>query len=317
MKKINEHFVTILDHRYLPQALCLFESLQANIGPIQLWVVCVDRRAVEIIEKLNMNGLTAIFLSDVAPLELCAVRDERTVGEFCWTATPFLPDIVFSLDRSIDRVTYVDADVWAYNNIKGIFEKFEESGRAVMITPHNYAPGEDQSDIAGTFCVQFLIFKRGLCDQILSRWKEQCLDWCFSKAENDRFGDQKYLDEWPELYPSLVYVWDQENTFLGPWNFTFYPPSKGCVFHFHGLKLLPKNRIFLGNHYIPTRVRRVIYDKYVVQLAHSVKKIKEAGYLITLQSKRPLFVYLMLRQIRSISYVLEFLLSTNLKRLRK
>jgi hypothetical protein len=69
-------------------------------------------------------------------------------------------------------------------------------------------------------CSSFATLRSGL--KCLSRWREQCLEWCFDRLEPHRFGDQKYLDEWPSRYPGGVVVLEHKGAALGPNNLGNY-----------------------------------------------------------------------------------------------
>jgi hypothetical protein len=274
-----EHFVTLFDAAFLPQGLALHRSLQRHAGDFALWVVCVDEAAHDQLQSLQLPGLRALKLADVETEALRAVKPGRSRSEYCWTLTPFSPDVVFGQDPSIQRVTYVDADIWLAKSPRPIFEEFERSGRSVFITPHGYAPEYDQADVTGEFCVQFVVFDRERSRALRRRWQAQCLEWCFARSEEGRFGDQKYLDEWPRLFADEVHVSERLEAFQAPWNATRFAPSECRVFHFHGLRLLKGSRVLLVGHYrIPRSTSRIVYQPYLQDLAGAVALLRQAGF---------------------------------------
>jgi hypothetical protein len=67
----------------------------------------------------------------------------------------------------------------------------------VLITDHGYAPEYDQSATSGQYCVQFMTFERDGGEPVRRWWEERCIEWCYARFEDGKFGDQKYLDDWP------------------------------------------------------------------------------------------------------------------------
>ena len=126
----------------------------------------------EILNNLSLPKVNLLRLSDIETEELKNLKKTRKTNEYCWTLTPFAPKFVFNNDSSIERVTYIDADLWLRKNPKLIFKEFEQSGKNVLITDHGYSLEYDQSDVSGQFCVQFIIFERegGEC---VRKWWER------------------------------------------------------------------------------------------------------------------------------------------------
>ena len=155
-----EHFVTHFNKLFLPQGLVLYESLLKNISCFKLWIVCIDQETYEVLESINLSHAGLINLKEVETKELIQVKKERTVGEYCWTLTPFVPRFVFESDITVKRVTYLDADLFFIKNPKPIYEEFEKSSKDILITDHSYSPEYDRSEESGQYCVQFIIFKR-------------------------------------------------------------------------------------------------------------------------------------------------------------
>jgi hypothetical protein len=274
-----EHFVTLFDAGFLPQGMALHRSLQRQAGDFTLWVLCMDDAAHVQLERLQLPGVRLLRLADLETEALRAVKDGRSRAEYCWTLTPFCADFVFERDADVRRVTYVDADVWFAKPPQTIFEEFERSGKSVFITPHGYAPEYDQADVTGEFCVQFVTFDRLRSEAVRRQWQHQCIEWCFARSEPGRFGDQKYLDEWPRTFPREVHVSERLEVFQAPWNATRFAPSECRIYHFHGLRLMRNDRVLLAGHYrIPRSTLRIVYQPYLDDLSESMAVLRKAGF---------------------------------------
>lgn len=281
---MTEHFVTVLDSAYLLQGLALHRSMQRHLPSCRLWVVCVDKDAYRMLNALQLPSLSALPLADLETPELKAVRGSRTRGEYCWTVTPFAPRFVFEADAAVRRVTYVDADLWFRRAPAEVFRELEASGKQVLITDHAYAPEYDQSATAGQYCVQFMTFNRGTSEPVRKWWEERCIEWCFSRYEEGKFGDQKYLDLWPEMFPEHVHVVADKSAFLAPWNASSMPYGRSVAFHFHGLRIFEGYKVFKhsGAYKIPRVVEEQIYDRYIVDLAEAARELARHQFTLRL-----------------------------------
>src|SRR3546814_15041181 len=108
------------------------------------------------------------------------------------------------------------------------------------MTDHGHSPEYDQSATSGQYCVQFMTFNRHGGEHIRHWWESRCIEWCFARFEDGKFGDQKYLDDWPERFGNDVHVLGHEAWTQAPWNATRFPYSQSILFHFHGLRLGPR-----------------------------------------------------------------------------
>ncbi len=270
-----EHYVTLFDIAFAPQGIALHRSLQRHAGEHTLWVLCMDEAVEDLIRKMELPDVRTIGVADAESDELKRVRTGRSRAEYCWTLTPFTFDLVF--DRVLDakRVTYIDADVWLRDNPQRIFTDFDRIGAAVQITEHAYAPEHDQTATSGRYCVQFLTMDRDRSVPIRRWWQERCVEWCFARAENGKFGDQKYLDDWPERFSDLVHVAMPKSRFQGPWNATRYPYSEAVSYHFHGMRLVNPDSVFPVSldYPIPRPHWRYVYEPYLEDLGNSVALI--------------------------------------------
>jgi hypothetical protein len=181
---MTEQYVTLFDIGYLPMGVTLHSSLMKQAQPFHLWVLCIDESTERQLRTLALPCVSLIPLHEVETKELLGVKGGRTRAEYCWTLTPFAPSFVFEKVGNINRVTYLDADLYFFDSPGDIYAEFERSGKQVLITEHAYAPEYEQTQTSGRFCVQFMVFNRssgGL--KVLKKCQVQCIECCFNRFE--------------------------------------------------------------------------------------------------------------------------------------
>jgi hypothetical protein len=286
-----EHFVTLFDSHYLPQGLCLHQSLVEHSLPFHLWIVAIDDACADALGRLALAHVTVLRLGDVETDALRAVKPGRTVGEYCWTLTPFLPSAVFGRAPDVKRVTYVDADVYFLAHPRSLICELDAAGKEVLITEHAFAPEYESHARFGRFCVQFVTFRNSpAARRVLEDWQRRCLDWCFAHEENGKFGDQKYLDDWPRDFGAVVHVLERADRTLAPWNVRHMSARAGgaqpTLYHFHSLKIVSRRIAVLYYMYRIGRRNRWIYDRYVANLRVALQQMRAKGVPVV---ARPLF----------------------------
>lgn len=268
----TEHYVTCFDFKFLVQGITLYDSLCENENNFVLWVLCLDKNVYNYFKKNNYKHLKTLRLSDFENDKLLEVKKTRTKPEYYWTLSPFIPEWVFRTDKSIERLTYLDADMFFLKNPSTIFNEFELSGSAVLITEHAFDSKYSEFVMFGKFCVQWITYKKNKSEKIIKWWQDRCLEWCFAKLEKDRFGDQKYLDQWPLLFPDLVYVLRNKNLILAPWNQLKFS-NETVLWHFHGFRLLNDYKILLSSSYeVSELVTKNVYELYLQKLQNNINK---------------------------------------------
>ncbi len=295
-----EHFVTLFNSKYLPQGLSLLSSMEKNVINFRLWILCIDDEAYQILKKLNYEHVNPLKLSDFETEDLLTAKKNRTFTEYCWTLTPFTFDFVYKCDNTIKRLTYIDADMYFFNDTRQIFTNFEKSNKSILITKHNYSPFYDQSNFSGKFCVQFLTIDFEFGEKVRKDWELKCLDWCYNRFENGKFGDQKYLDRWPIDFKELVYIVDQKDLFLAPWNALQFSTDEIVAFHFHGLKILNNHKINIGNYLIPISTYQYIYKEYLDSIFDSIKILENLNFYNFIQQRSSLI--LKIKSLMSVPY---------------
>lgn len=294
-----EHFVTLFNSLFLPQGLALHASMERHIRDYVLWILCVDDDAYDVLGRLYLPHVQLLKLSELESPELLSVKKNRTIAEYCWTLTPFAPRFVFESNHYVERVTYIDADLWFLKSPKKIFDELDVSGKHVLITDHGYSPEYDQTAFSGQYCVQFLTFTRSGGEVVRQWWEDRCIEWCFDRLEDGKFGDQKYLDHWPERFGDLVHVLQDFQLTLAPWNASRFPYSGGIFFHFHGLRLISQSKVETSNYYLPIVLQKYVYAPYLQDLRAAIGRIVLTGFSFVPQAKRTSLVRRFFRRLKS------------------
>ena len=294
-----EHYVTLFDSLFLPQGLALHMSMERNAGVYTLWILCLDDEAHDALTKLELPNVRLLQLSKLETPELLAIKPTRSKVEYCWTLTPFTSRFVFEMDTTVSRVTYLDADMWFRKNPVQIFHEFEASGKKVLITDHGYAPEHDQSATSGQYCVQFMTFTRDGSETVRKWWEDRCIEWCFSRFEDGKFGDQKYLDDWPTRFANSVHVLSNRELTLAPWNATRFPYNNSVTWHFHSLRISLSSRkslvVTYGSYMLPKCTRETVYQLYCVDLRTAIMRMQNIGVPFKSQITFSIIDYMKLR----------------------
>jgi hypothetical protein len=237
------NFCTLFDSNYLHKGLALYESLCNVCDEFHLYVVAFDDSCFNKLQQLKLDKLTIISLIEFETKELLAVKSTRNRTEYCWTSGPSVINH-FIQNFHLDHCTYVDADLMFFSSPEIVFQEIGNS--SVAITEH-IPNGPDM--IAGKYCVQFVYFKNDLDGMnALNWWKNCCIDWCYARYEDGKFGDQKYLDYFPIKFNN-VHIISNVGVGVAPWNthlYNFYDFGKiiyygkevdTVFFHFHGTRI--------------------------------------------------------------------------------
>lgn len=249
-------FCTLFDSRYLSRGMAMYWSLCRYCEDFHLYIFAFDQLSYSFFIERNFPRITVISLGEFEDEALLAVKESRTHGEYCWTCTS--STILYVLNTfSVDSCTYIDADLFFFSSPQVLLD--EVGDNSILLTEHRYTVEYDQSVTSGIYCVQFMFFKndkRGIT--ALKWWRDRCLEWCYNRQEDGKFGDQKYLDDWTERFEG-VHVLQHLGGGVAPWNMQQYNFERisgkiygiECLsekrfelifFHFHDL-------LFISPHY--------------------------------------------------------------------
>ena len=256
------HYVSIFDSQFLPQGLSLARSISCHDKQSRLWVFCLDEACFDRLNAISLPHVTALRVADFETDELRKLKDERSAGEYCWTLTPFLPDFLFQQNPEIERAIYIDADMIFLRDPTPIFDAFETSGQDIMFTEHCFDADNKYLLSRGRFCVQFMIFDKIKSKAFRGWWQDKCVEWCFAKLEDGKFGDQLYLNDWYNMHPETVFIPKIADWFMAPWNANSLSHKKAILWHFHSFRITKTHCQLFAGYRMPKDIKDDIYAPY-------------------------------------------------------
>ncbi len=210
------NFCTLFNSYYLQKGIATYLSLEKVTDEFHIYVMAFDKECYESLKSYGFKHMTVELLDDFETPELLAVKAERNMAEYCWTCSAAIT-YYFVNKYKLPSITYLDADLYFIHNPKILIDEIGDA--SVGLSEHWFGYKNER---AGRFCVQFVYFKNdeeGM--KALTWWKDSCIDWCYSRYEDGKYGDQKYLDYIPERF-SNVYIIKNRGCGVAPWNMKKY-----------------------------------------------------------------------------------------------
>lgn len=282
-------YCTLFDASYLSRGLAMYESLRRHATEFRLYIFAFDDLTERVLQSLALDHVIIIGLREFEDPELLSVKPTRNQAEYCWTATPSTIRHILSRYNE-PHCTYIDADLYFFDDPVVLFD--EMGSRSVMITEHRYTPRYDLSALSGRYCVQYITFKNTPeAIRVLEWWRNACLDWCYAREEDGKFGDQKYLDDWLDRFTG-VHVLQHLGGGVAPWNVQQYAITSDdnfmngidiktgtsfriIFYHFHYLRYYDRNAVDLGDYLLSENVRQTVYFPYLRHLDSIVHRLRQ------------------------------------------
>jgi hypothetical protein len=174
----------------------------------------------------------------------------------------------------IPHICTLDADMLFLSDPTPLFNELEN--HSIVITPHKFSKELIANEKFGIYNVSFQIFKNDVYGlQCLNKWRMQCIEWCGDSFDelNQRYADQKYLDDWTTLYPGKVKALNDDVSGLAAWNLNNYSISKHgrdyfsngkkiIFYHFHHCKFYNSYILFNGFYNYKVRASKYTNELY-------------------------------------------------------
>lgn len=290
---INEklNFCLMTTANYLTKALVLYDSLLKECeNGFCLYYFTFDEKTYDYLKKLDYEHIVPIPLHKLENFypELLGTKSNRSLAEYFFTCTPHIVDYVFK-EYNATHVTYLDADLYFYQDPKILIDELQE--KSVLITKHNYFPAV-KNHPSGKFCVQFIPIRNDKTgNEVVTWWREKCIEWCYLREEDGKFGDQGYLNEWPQLFDNIV-IMKNRGGGVAQWNYNAYEFYKEngklkahnsvvekdvdiIFYHFQALGMF-SNKVMTFNVFRTDKnVFKYIYFDYIERISKKEKELIE------------------------------------------
>lgn len=249
------YFCNVVSLTRLYQFIALYNSIQANTKVFNIFVLCMDDDTFRILEAARLNNVILTKLRDLENDNLLELKSKRQIEEYCWTLKPVFLTHILEQNEFIDRITYLDADLYFHNNPELLFVGSENC--SVLLSEHDFNENiKNIEESVGKFNAGFISFKNNENGRLsLKWWKEQCLKWCFNTTVTGQFGDQKYLNNMIELFKKVCAI-KVPGVNIAPWNDEKYKyrmvdeklfinNSPLILYHYCGFRVHDKNSCIL------------------------------------------------------------------------
>ena len=264
----------------------MYYSLKKHCPQANLWILAMSDEAYNILQKMKLKDVTLIKLSDFEDKQLLAIKNTRAPVEYMWTLTPSLPLYIFKKNPALKMISYIDADCFFYSNPKPLYDELGE--KSILLIEHRYSSDRRAWEkTSGRFNVSLLIFRRdfnGL--KALRWWRDRCIEWCYSRYENGKLGDQMYLNDWPSRFNS-VHILQHKGGGMAPWNIRNYQISQKnsqlfidedplIFYHFHALKIFSQYDFELSSGYnLSKQEESLVYKPYLEAIRRAIIRVNK------------------------------------------
>lgn len=284
---------TLYNSLYLDKGLVLYDSLCESAKDFKLYVLCMDDKCYDVLRDLKQEYHIPVKLSEfeAGDEELLAAKANRSMGEYCWTCSSSFIRYILNHYKE-DSCTYIDADMYFYNDPQVLIDEMLKEKKSVMVVPHRF-PNERKGEakLVGEYCVEFNTFLNNTeGNEVLEYWRKRCLEGCSCQEDGIHWGDQKYLEELVSKF-NCVHVCKNPGAGIARWNVSLYlqkekliykpegAPCEMVFYHYQGVTYFSRKHVSTNikkhNKAIDYRWIRNIYSDYFVKLDEKKEMMKQ------------------------------------------
>ena len=267
----------------------------------------MDDNCYEVLTDLKQEHHIPVRLSDFEAGDeaLLTAKANRPMGEYCWTCSSSFIRYVLNHYKE-DNCTYIDADMYFYNDPKVLIDEMLAAGKSVVVVPHRFP--ENKKELAktvGAYCVEFNTFMNNPESlEVLEYWRDRCLECCSNLGDGVHWGDQKYLEELIEKF-DCVHVCENPGAGVAPWNIVsyclekdehnvMYLPKQTIIpivfYHYQNIAYITRKSVAIGikkNNSVDLLLVNILYKRYLRRLDDTKKTLSSKYHINILMQGHP------------------------------
>ena len=287
--EVNTYYFSLSDEQFLPRALSMADSFRQHNPASRLVIYCLDD--ISEIQKSAFRRIDVDLISLHTTLGnefLEDLKAHRSLLEFVWTLPSLLLNNLVTGNHDYSYFVYLDADIYFYSSLQGILDELPKD--SISVVEHRFSKRLGLAfPHSGRFNVSWVGIpntKLGL--ECAKKWSNQCLELCPDVPividGKVIYGDQKYLDDWPDMFRDKLFIINNKGFGLAPWNYENYTITNDIpiqvdnqnliFFHFssHQYGFFAASK--MGELYRTKNFPVMIYKLYEDSLSKSTKELK-------------------------------------------
>jgi hypothetical protein len=295
IKNKNINFITYFTKEFLIQGTVAIESFIKFHQDSSGFIICLDKTSVGYLRRKKYGKKIKIYeLKELPSIHKMFKKFllTRTFAESIISIKPILINEFIKQIPAGDSIVYFDADMFFFDSLSRVKSVIKNS--ELVLSEHLFPKSMASSQIYGIYNGGFIIFKNSKKSiAVLQIWKKLCIEWCELRLYQNRFADQKYLEQFvffdgvkvirdPGINNGQYYFREhREIRFYKSKNLFFQDNFTLICFHFHGIAI-HKNFISTGfNRYglirKPLTVLFRVYLPYMRSIKREIIYVKEAS----------------------------------------
>lgn len=282
------HFTTIVSKDHLYKFIVMYTSLEAHCKNFKIYVLCVNEVVYKILSTIGFKYIVLVKLEEIEDAKLLAAKKDRPFHAYCWTLKPVFLYYVVVNHPQAEYYAHLDSDLFFFDDPQLIFS--ENITASLFLTHHRNSDRFVKFyTITGIYNTGFVGSKNdAVALEAISQWKDKCIAYCPLKEDIAKkvFGDQRYVEEWPDNFPG-VHIVESVGANAALWNITDYNVAllddkvilnntPLIFYHFSGLAMINSREynICWYYHIDDQKIIDNIYVPYLISLQNCINEIK-------------------------------------------